>query len=92
MALLEALILGRPAISYQPGLLGEEYCSAVRLGLLQRLSTLAELGKWCRRQLTSSEVRQKRPIERFPFAGRDAPEKVVNLALAVGNLPKAAGK
>lgn len=84
MALLEALILGRPAISYQPGLLGKAYCSAVRLGLLQRLSTPAELEQWCRTQLAKSEARPEETIERFHFSRRDALEKVVNLALAVG--------
>ncbi len=92
MALLEALILGQPAVSYQPVSSGKEYCSAVRLGLAPRLSTTTELEKWCRIQLAGSEVRPEGKIKRFPFARRDAPEKVIDLALAVGNLLKVAGK
>lgn len=89
MALLEALILGRPAVSYQPGLLGIDYCSAVRLGLLERLSTPAELEQWCRAQLAASEIRPEGTIRRFPFARKDAPEKVIDLAIATASLPKA---
>ncbi len=89
MALLEAAILGRPAISYQPGLLGADRCSAVRLGLLPRLSTPAQLEKWCRTQLTRGEIKSEGIIKRFPFARKDAPEKVVGLALAIAKLHRA---
>ena len=34
IALLEAALLGCPTISFQPGLIGEQRCTAVRLGLV----------------------------------------------------------
>lgn len=88
MALLEASILGRPAVSYQPGLLGADQCTAVRLGLLSRLSAAAELESWCRAQLAGSELRPEVGVRRFPFAGKDAPERVVGLALTISGSVK----
>lgn len=81
MALLEARILNVPAVSYQPGLLVENTCTAVKLGLVKRLSTFEELRNWLRYQFDKFEESKKRIINRFPFAREDAAQRVVDLAI-----------
>jgi len=77
MALLEASILGCKAVSFQPGLLTEERCTAVRLGVVPKIETASELEQW----LARHETRGAREIREYPFAVRDAAERVVSLAL-----------
>jgi len=81
MALLEATIFNRPTISYQPGLLVEDKCTAVSLGLVQKLSTPSELEQWLRNQFDKPYDRKKRNINRYPFAKKEASKKVVDLAI-----------
>lgn len=81
MALVEARILGRSAVSYQPGLIGIDHCTAARLGLVSKLSTPPELEQWCREQFTKVHAQGERLINRFPFARKDAAEKIVELTL-----------
>ncbi len=77
MALLEASILGCKAVSFQPGLLTEERCTAVRLGVVPKIETASELEKWIAR----NEKREPRVIREFPFAPHGAAERVVELAI-----------
>jgi len=83
MALLEACLLGCRAISYQPGLLGPDMCTAVRLGLTHRLDTQRELEAWLRLEWPRPD-RPTRPrmIRHHAFASRAAADRVVDLALA----------
>jgi len=81
MALLEAHLLGVPAVSYQPGLIGTDRCSAVRLGLIPRLSTCQQLASWIQRSLYSTSVGRHVPLARYRFAAIDAADRVLSLAL-----------
>jgi hypothetical protein len=80
MALLEANILGCDAVSFQPGLIGPEVCTAVRLGLIPKLDHPEELAAWLNPRL-SSPVKGQRIIGQHDFARADAAERVINLAL-----------
>ncbi|MFZ5447594.1 MAG: hypothetical protein ACOZFS_03030 [Thermodesulfobacteriota bacterium] len=80
MALLEASILGCRAVSFQPGMLGRESCTAVRLGLMPNLARASDLEAWLAAQLTDQEERP-RVIKLYPFAAPDAARRVLNLAL-----------
>ncbi|HXQ20580.1 MAG TPA: hypothetical protein VN812_02825 [Candidatus Acidoferrales bacterium] len=80
MALLEADILGCEAVSFQPGLIGPERCTAVRLGLIPKLDRPRDLEAWCAQRL-ATQRRAVRVIRRHRFALPDAAERVVDLAL-----------
>lgn len=71
IALLEARLLGRPTASYQPGAIGPEKCTAVRLGLIRRLETEAALADWLSRLLARSDISQD-DITDPPFSNRNA--------------------
>ena len=79
MALLESCILGRPTVSYQPGRIGDQRCSAVRLGLISCLSTRSDLEKWCKNE--SEKINRKRnevrPLKVYPFAREDSIDNVI---------------
>jgi len=81
MALLESIILNRPTISYQPGLLVEDKCTAVNIGLIEKVSTPSDLEQWLINQFNKQEDQKKRNINRYPFAKKDASKKVIDLAL-----------
>ncbi|MFC1814783.1 hypothetical protein ACFL0M_02345 [Thermodesulfobacteriota bacterium] len=81
MALLEANILGCNAVSFQPGLIGPDWCSAVRLDLLPKLAREDEMISWLTFQLDSNKKKKERIILRHPFAPEDAADSVVELAL-----------
>lgn len=81
MALLEGHLFGIPVVSYQPGLIGAERCTAVRLGLIPRLSTEAELTSWCKQHLNQSRLDRRVPPVRYPFAAADAADRLVAIAL-----------
>lgn len=78
MALLEAHLLGAPAISYQPGLIGTERCTAVRLGVVPSL-TGDELVVWLSERRTAP--RPAPPLARRAFSRRDASANVLDLAI-----------
>lgn len=81
MGLLESVILRRPAVSFQPGLIGPQLCSAVRLGFIPCFLSRRELKEWCFHRLEmKGSFSSNRPIEDFPFARKDAAENVVNIA------------
>jgi len=79
MALLEARLLGCHVISFQPGLVDAERCTAVRLGLINKLNFCEELVVWLKTVIEKNEVSDviKQPF----FARADAVERVVQLAL-----------
>ena len=82
MALLEAALLGCIAVSYQPGLIGPDECTAVRLGVLPRLERAPALREWLEHYWPAQPGFAHRSIRRFPFATEDAARRVVDLALA----------
>lgn len=81
LALLEAKILGCDAVSYQPNLIGAERCTAVRLGVLPKLSRKSELKSWLKMRLNGSPLSQDRRINEYPFATPEAAKNVVDLAI-----------
>jgi len=81
MALLESVIFNRPTISYQPGLIVKDTCTAVVFGLVKKLSTPVELEKWLNNQFNKSVGKDKRSINRYPFAREDSIDNVVSLAV-----------
>ena len=83
MALLESRILGATAISYQPGLIGPEQCTAVRLGLIDKLEHPGELGEWLAEQLNKRAGRKlNKTVNTYPFAAEKAADNVIQLALS----------
>ena len=82
MALVDARLLGVPALSFQPGLLGPERCTAVRLGLASSTGSADDAAEWVRKMLTPTAPVQTPPSEDFEFAPPDAADRVVCVALA----------
>jgi hypothetical protein len=82
MALLDARLLGVPALSFQPGLLGPERCTAVRLGLASTTGRADDAAMWVRRMLTPTVPAHRPPSDAFEFAPPDAADRVVRVALA----------
>lgn len=80
MALLEAGLLGCNVVSFQPGLIGVEQCSAVRLGFVKGLHTSEELYSWlCEKKMKAQTgVFFDAPP---PFACAEAAKKIIQLAL-----------
>ena len=81
MALLEAHILGCETVSFQPGLIGPEHCTAVRLGLIPKMEREKELESWLAEHLSSIQKKRERVIRQQPFAEKNAAERVIDLAL-----------
>jgi hypothetical protein len=81
MALLEARLLGVPALSYQPGLLGPERCTAVRVGLASATASANDAAEWARTMVTRTVRLHRPPLEAFEFAPPDAADRVVRVAL-----------
>jgi len=81
MALLEAAVLGRRTVSYQPGMIGEERCTAVRLGIAGRVESADELEAICEDVIGNRAFRRDSRVRRFPFAAVEAARNVVELAL-----------
>ena len=79
MALLEAKLLGCHVASFQPGLIGAERCTAVRLGLVRSISDRKEMGAWLLAALSSP--REQTPSERPYFAHAAAAASIVQLTL-----------
>jgi hypothetical protein len=80
MALLEAALLGCRVASYQPGLIGDNNCAAVRFGLAQEICTPDELRDWIFSNLSGG--RQKVTLgENLSFIRRDAAKSVAERLL-----------
>ena len=85
MALLEAHILGCPVVSFQPGLLEAERCTAVRLGLVPRLLGTDDLRRWLDETLSAGSAvadRGARSARCYGFARPEAAKNVIRLAEA----------
>ncbi len=78
MALLEAAILGCPAVSYQPGLIGREMCTAVRLRLVEKLENREAL----KSLIDNLPMSSPHTVRRFPFALAQAAENVIKVLLS----------
>jgi hypothetical protein len=82
MAVLEAALLGCRVASYQPSLIGENLCGAVRFGVAAKLDTPEELKDWLAHSLLAESRRIPRPTG-LPFIRPDAADRVVELTLGM---------
>lgn len=83
MALLEAHLLGCTVVSYQPGLVDDERCAAVRLGLVPGLREPDELINWIEGVVHTPN--NSPHLERPWFARADAASRIVDLSLGVAS-------
>jgi hypothetical protein len=74
-ALIEARLLGAPAISFQPNLIGKNRCTAVRKRLIPCFSTKNDLQIWLQNRALHSE---KEFIARPEFAISQSVENIVS--------------
>jgi len=82
MALLESAMLNRPTVSFQPGLIGRQQCSAVRQGFIKCFFLPAELEKYCSKQLYNSALKKgERGFKNYPFAWNKAALNILKLAM-----------
>jgi len=81
MGLLEAYILGCKVISYQPGIIGNDTCSAVRLGLVERLEDPKDLAIWLKDNTSKDSMHKVREL---PLANPIAKQNVLDIALSEG--------
>jgi hypothetical protein len=86
MALLEAALLGCRVVSYQPNLIGENQCAAVRYRMAARLDTREELEAWLTSQLCAQGPQFPLPKD-LPFIREDAAARVVDLVLGLPRRP-----
>jgi len=87
ISLLEARLLGCQVISYQPNLLGNDFCTLTRLGLERRLSNISELRDSVRTVFDSQrKIRKNRNFSTYPFADPNAAGNVLSLALRTSGL------
>lgn len=80
MAILEATLIGCRAASFQPGLIGPQLCTAVRLGLVPLLTDQLSLSEWISETCLKSgrrEIASRRP----DFARSDAADNIISLAM-----------
>jgi predicted glycosyltransferase len=76
MGLMETAILGKPTVSYQPNLLQENRCTAVRKDLIRCCQSASTLQKW----LDSYELDRKRQhLERPSYANEDSIQTVFSI-------------
>jgi hypothetical protein len=61
VALIESALLARPTVSFQPGLIGPDPCTASRLGVVSRLGNIEMLLTWLNDALGLAPVGLTRP-------------------------------
>jgi len=79
MAILEAALIGCRAASFQPGLLGPQVCTAVRLGLVPLLVDPSSLSGWIAEN-GFKKGRREALSPRPDFARDDAADNILRLA------------
>ena len=77
ISLLECALLDVPAISFQPGLLDSERCTAGRLGLIGQARAAAAVAAWVHEQRGA----RGRGLGSFEFAPPDAAARIMQVAL-----------
>jgi hypothetical protein len=83
-ALLEASLLNCRTASYQPNLIGENQCAAVKFGVAARLDSVRDLRAWLGENL-AAETRSVSLHDGLPFIRPDAALQAADLVLhAVG--------
>lgn len=79
IVLLEAAILGCPAVSYQPHLIGPQVCAAVRFNLIKSIHDKDGLYDWFKKNISSELKRGRRLIQRLPFLKDGVLQNVTDL-------------
>lgn len=79
MALLEASLMGWGGVSYQPGLYVPYVCTAVRLGLIERLDDRNALAGWLAGNWRRDSTNDGPPNARPQFARPDAARRVLDV-------------
>lgn len=82
MVLLEAAMFGCKVVSYQPGLQGDNQCTAVRLRLVKGLMRRSELESWIKSHFTEKTNFTKRIIPEFSFFEGDPTKTILRLAFS----------
>jgi len=77
-SLLKAALTGRPVCSYQPNLVGNDRCTASRLGYIPCVRTFAELRKW----VESTRNVERRSLMQPQFARSTATDELINAIFA----------
>lgn len=78
MAILEAALIGCRVASFQPGLLGPQVCTAVRLGMVPLFGDAASLSEWINEN-RSKDAHRKARGPRPDFARPDAADNILRL-------------
>ena len=73
IALLEAFLIGLPSISYQPGMIGINRCTAVKKGLIECSVSQDSLEQWLADNIGG---KPKMRVRRPSFACKGAPQAV----------------
>ena len=79
MAILEAALIGSRTASFQPGLIGPQVCTAVRIGLVPLLADALSLSRWIAAN-GSQHGRREILSQRPRFARSDAADNILRLA------------
>lgn len=80
MALVESAVLGIPTLSYQPGLIVPDRCTAVLLGIVPGARERQKLNSWCHAAIeTPRKVLTSIPV----YAPADAAQRVLDLAVGI---------
>ena len=81
MALLEAAVMGKTAMSYQPDLRGPDLCTAGRLGLVDKGRHIGDLEGWLRGSCAEAGGGALHPPLRPAFAHPGGADRVLAVAL-----------
>ena len=81
MGLLEAALMGKRAISYQPDLIGKDICTAARKGLVDKGRGRDGLAEWLQKHWDADGRGAPRSIPRPDFAAPTAARQVLAVAL-----------
>lgn len=76
IALLEAVLMGKPMVSYQPGLLFPNQCTAVKLNLIPIVTDKENLEHWICCTPADGGLAKKKS---YPFIDEGAVEKILKL-------------
>lgn len=79
MALLEAAILGCCAVSYQPGLIGPELCTAARFDLIEGIYDKEGFAGWIRANMGKRPQGEHAPLRKFDFTRDDVLKNILDL-------------
>ena len=80
MGLLEASLMEKTALSYQPNLLYENNCTAVRLNLVPMITKKEDFRTWLKENVSRPGRKHRR--RRFPFINESAVNYILGMGIA----------